>query len=101
MLVLFVELGPIAYNVVVADTASLIENLKNRDLSDGIRALDTALYESVAQQPVVGLVAFAFASLLQCVSVLTVPSRASLSALTVVLRVRGLDCHHCGHWRND
>ena len=100
MLVLFVDLGSIAYSVVVADTASLIENLKNRDLSDGIRALDTALYESVAQ-PVVGLVAFAFASLLQCVSVLTVPSRASLSALTVVLRVRGLDCHHCDHWRND
>ena len=84
----------------VADTASLIENLRNRDLSDGIRALDTTLYESVAQ-PVVGLVAFAFASLLQCVSVLTVPSRASLSALTVVLRGRGLERHRCGPWRDE
>ena len=39
LLVLFVELGSSAYSVVVADTASLIENLKNRDLSDGIRPL--------------------------------------------------------------
>ena len=64
--VLVVLLIPMIYNIVIADTAAVVEGMETTNMSDQLSTVKSSLLAAVRQH-YIGLVGFAFATILQLI----------------------------------